>query len=412
MNLWQNILSALTTVRSNLLRSSLTVLVIAVGIAALVGILTAIDTAIYALSDNLSNVGANSFTIVPQGQGIRAGGGHRRREVGTSISFNQAQDFKEKFKFPATTSIHAIGLHASTAAYKNEKTSGNIQLFGVDNNYLSVKGIALLAGRNFSNSEISTGRNVLIVGYEIIDLLFDDDPIAALGKKIEIDNYKFSIIGVMEQRGEGMGQSNDQLVLCPVKLARNLYLTTSTNFTIDIAVNDPQDLVAAEMESIGIMRNVRRLSVGEKNDFEIIKSDGLLNILEDSTTELRMGAFFIALITLSGAAIGLMNIMLVSVTERTKEVGICKALGATRRNILIQFLTEALVICQLGGVFGILLGIIIGALVANIMKGSFYMPWLWIFVAITTCLIVGLLAGIYPALRASNLDPIESLRYE
>ena len=412
MNLWQNILSAFTTVRSNILRSALTVLVIAVGIASLVGILTAIDTAIYALSDNLSNIGANSITIVPKGQGIQAGGGHRRKPIGDPISFSQAQLFKEKFKFPASIGIHAIGLQATTVSHQENQTSGNIQVLGVDQDFLTVKGITLIDGRNFSPLEINSGRNTVIVGSEIVDLLFDSDPSAALGAKVQINSNKFTIIGIMEQRGEGMGQSNDQIVLCPVTLSNKLFLTSKTNYTIDVAVSDPQDLLAVEMESIGTMRNVRKLGVGIDNDFEIIKSDGLLNILEDSTAELRLGAFFIALITLSGAAIGLMNIMLVSVTERTKEIGICKAIGATSRNILIQFLTEALVICQLGGLFGVLFGIIIGVLVSIVMEGTFYMPWLWILVAFSTCLVVGLMAGIYPALRASKLDPIESLRYE
>ena len=209
-----------------------------------------------------------------------------------------------------------------------------------------------------------------------------------------------------------MNQSEDRVALIPLLNGKQYYGSANKNYRIGASVFDPTDLEAGIAAATGILRNVRGLKASQENDFEIYQSDSLIKMIKENTTKLRMGALVIALITLLGAAIGLMNIMLVSVTERTREIGVCKALGATRRNILIQFLTEAIVICQMGGLVGIFFGVLIGFGVANAMGGNFIMPWGWIFVAIITCLVVGLASGMYPALKAARLDPMESLRYE
>ncbi len=412
MGFLENIRVALSAVRSNLLRSILTVMIIAVGIMALIGILTAIDTAIYSFNDNFSSLGANSFSIQPTGGRASGKRGGRRPKRGDPISYKEATKFKDIFDYPGTVSIYMTGTRTATVKYENEKTNPNIRLTGIDENYLNLRGLDLEVGRALSLTEIQNGSNRAIIGKDLVDLLFKGKPDKALDKVISVGNIKYKVIGVLTSKGSSMNQSEDKVVLVPLLSVKNYYGTANSNYSINVSTTTSEDLEGAESSAIGLFRNIRKLRLSQDNDFEIRMSDGLVSFLKENTVTLRMGAIIIGLITLVGAAIGLMNIMLVSVTERTREIGITKALGATRRNILIQFLTEAIVICQIGGIIGIILGILTGNVVTYFLGGSFLMPWLWIGVGVATCMIVGLFSGLYPALKASRLDPIESLRYE
>ncbi len=412
MGFLENIRVALSAVRSNLLRSILTVMIIAVGIMALIGILTAIDAAIYSFSSNFSSLGANSFSIQPTGGRASGKRGGRRPKRGDPISYKEAIRFKEIFDYSGMVSIYMMGTRNATVKYETEKTNPNIRLTGIDENYLNLRGLDLEVGRALSLTEIQNGSNRAIIGKDLVDLLFKGKSDQALGKVISVGNIKYKVIGVLTSKGSSMNQSEDKVVLVPLLSVKNYYGTANTNYNINVATTSPEDLEGAESAAIGLFRNIRKLRLSQDNDFEIRMSDGLVSFIKENTVTLRMGAIIIGLITLIGAAIGLMNIMLVSVTERTREIGITKALGATRRNILIQFLTEAVVICQIGGIIGIILGILIGNVVTYFFGGSFLMPWLWIGVGVATCMIVGLFSGLYPALKASRLDPIESLRYE
>jgi putative ABC transport system permease protein len=223
---------------------------------------------------------------------------------------------------------------------------------------------------------------------------------------------RLKIIGILESRGASINESQDRRILIPLLTAKRFYGSANSNYRILFSVYDAVQLDNAVASATGLMRNIRRLKAFEENDFEVMKSDSLVSIIKENTLYFRLAAVIIALITLLGAAIGLMNIMLVSVTERTREIGVSKAIGATRQNILVQFLTEAVVISLLGGAFGIILGVMIGNTVTLFMGGSFIFPWLWISIALVVCTIVGLVSGLYPAMKAAQLDPIESLRYE
>ncbi len=412
MDIREIISLAFRSVRSNWLRAILTLMIIAFGIMALVGILTAIDSAIYSLNDNLSSLGANTFNINPRGDGISGNRDGRKVKRGEPINFRQAVDFKERFDFAANTSVSLFCTSNAVLKYANEETNPNVLMFGVDENYLEAKGYELENGRNFTIHETQNGGYKVIIGTEIVDILFKGRPEKALDQVISAGNIKLKVIGVLKKRGSSMNQSQDRRILIPLQTGKRYYGTSKTDYSVLVAVNQATEIDNAIATATGLFRNIRRLRASEENDFEMTKSDSLIDIIKENTLYFRLAAVSIGMITLVGAAIGLMNIMLVSVTERTREIGICKALGATRANVLYQFLTEAVIICQLGGLVGILLGVLIGNVVTYLMGGSFLFPWAWITVAVITCTAVGLVSGLYPALKAARLDPIESLRYE
>ncbi|MEY3194155.1 MAG: hypothetical protein RIQ78_252, partial [Bacteroidota bacterium] len=293
------------------------------------------------------------------------------------------------------------------------KSNPNIQFEGVDENYMDIKGVEIALGRNFSKSEVEDGAPIVVVGPEIVKMLFDDKNDRAIDQIIRVNSQHYRIVGIMAPKGSSMNDSGDRKVYAPLVNVKALYgAGDDKDYDLLVGVSDATALEAAQSEATGLFRQVRGLRPGEEDDFEVFASNSIVAILKENTTTLRLAAVAIGLMTLLGAAIGLMNIMLVSVTERTREIGIYKALGATKRSILLQFLTEAIVICQIGGLVGIFLGILMGNIVTPILGGTFLIPWAWMLLGFSLCMIVGIVSGFYPALKAAKLDPIESLRYE
>jgi len=407
----ENIRLSLESIASNKLRTFLTALIIAIGITALVGILTSIDAIQNSLKDSFSAMGANSFNIRNRGINVQIGGSGTRPKVFKKISYREALAFQKKFDYGAIVSISAYASNFAVVKYGSEQSNPNISILGGDDHYLQTGGYKLESGRNFTQRELETGSNVVIIGSEIKKRLFKDgqDP---LNKMLVIGNAKYLIIGVLEDKGSSAGMGADKTCIIPLLRARAVVQGEMPSYTITVMSSNAQGIDPTIGEATALFRNIRGLAVTQENNFEITKSDAVAQILVSSLTYVAVGAFVIGIITLIGASIGLMNIMLVSVTERTREIGVRKAIGATPKVIRMQFLTEAIVICLLGGIGGILLGILIGNIVAVVVGTSFVVPWKWIIMGIVVCVGVGMISGFYPASKASKLDTIEALRYE
>jgi putative ABC transport system permease protein len=407
----ENIRISLNSIRSHLVRTILTVAIIAFGIMALVGILTAIDSVEYYLTQNFAMMGSNTFNI--RNRSLRVQIGHRRSraESYSIITYRQAEAFKDRYSFPAVTSVSIVGSGTATVKYKSQKTNPNVRITGVDENYLVTAGLELDRGRNFQPSEVTGGDHLVILGSDVVKKLFKakENPI---GKIISIGPGMYRVIGTLQEKGSSLGFTGDRACFLPLNNVRQYFSRPNMNYTISIMVNHPGQMDAAIGEATGLFRQVRKDRLGEENSFSIVKSDNIANMLIGLTGNITIGATVIGLITLFGAAIGLMNIMLVSVTERTREIGIRKAIGARRRTIRNQFLFEAIVIAQIGGVLGIIAGIIMGNIISLMTGSAFIIPWQWVFGGVFLTFIVALASGIIPANKAAGTDPIESLRYE
>lgn len=405
-----NIRVAVDSIRQNVTRFVITALIISIGIMALVGMLTSIDGIKYGLTKQFSSLGANSFNIRNRASNVQFGSRGKKQQVYRAITWHEATRFKEMYRFPAKISISYNCSWNSVVRYENRKTNPNIAVMASDENYLDVAGFQLFSGRNFSEEECREGQKICLIGEEIKLKFFKS--INPIGKYIYVGPERYRVIGVLESKGNSMAFSGDRMVVLPLQEGRTRFSRSNASYVLSVAVFQIEMLETAIEEATSRFRNIRGVTSADENNFEITRSDSITQKLFENLEMVTLVAIVIALITLLGAAIGLMNILLVSVTERTREVGTRKALGATRKDILYQFLTEAIVICVLGGAGGILLGIIAGNLVGGLVGAGFIIPWNWMLLGVSVCIVTGVAAGIIPASRAAKMEPVEALRHE
>lgn len=413
------------TVRSNKLRTGITVAIIAFGIMALVGIITAIKAMNQKLTESFSTMGANGFSIRYRERRIQFGNnnsevkvskkGSKKEKVsslGKRITEDEAVAFVRNYHFPATIGLSILATRNAIVNSGTKKTNPNVAVFGADENYLSLNGFELMYGRNFTRQEVASGGNFCLIGSDVVHKIFKNHESKSVNSIIRINGIPYRVIGVLASKGSSLGFSRDNVIITGYKNIKRNFTGTGSSFAIGVLTSDIKKVEEAMGEAEGVFRSIRKLNTTEESNFVLDRSNSVAEKAMNSLGFLTTSAFVIGLITLIGAGIGLMNIMLVAVTERTKEVGLIKAIGGKRNTIRWQFLCESVLISLLGAFFGIILGIFVGNLFSMLLHTGFVVPWMWIFLGILFCTIIGLLAGLYPAVKAGKLNPIEALRYE
>lgn len=412
MNLAENIREGVRSINANLLRTVLTAMIVAIGITSLVGILTAIDGIQYSVKDSLADLGVNTFDIYSK-RNRRGNSGGVKEKPQAPLKLKEAQRFIDNYKVPSNVSLSTSVTGIAEVKRKSEKTNPNVWVQGANDEYIALEGLNIDKGRNFSIIETQYGTNVAIIGIDLVKSLYkdNDDP---LRSEISILGSKYKVIGVLEEKGQmGGGSSVDNSVLIPILNASKIASGRVLRYNISVGITDATKMEMAMGEATAVMRKIRQDRLGDPNSFELAKSETLAEKMAEITDVMRIGGFGIGFITLLGASIALMNIMMVSVTERTREVGVRKALGATPLRIRQQFIIEAIVVCMMGGIAGVLFGIGIGNLISSVIGiDGFVMPWAWSIIGFVICIVVGVVSGYWPASKASKLDPIESLRFE
>jgi putative ABC transport system permease protein len=414
---------AYRTVQGNKLRTGITVTIIAFGIMALIGISTAIELMNNSLTESFSMMGANAFSIRFKAMNVHFGGGNstpklkqkgkkeKTSNLNKIIRKQDAEYFKANYAYPARVSIYLRAGSGIECDYENKKTSPVVTVWGGDENYLEVNGFNIQQGRNLNSLDVFSGRNVCLIGYNVATSLFGDHPEKCIDKIIRVSGLPYHVIGLLKAKGSSGLMRQDDIVITSYNNAER-FPTAASSYIIGVIVSNVSGLDPAIDEATSVFRAVRKLQPIDADNFVVDKSDKFAQLFITFLSSISMSAVAIGMITLIGAAICLMNIMLVAVNERTREVGLIKAIGGKSRNVREQFLFESLIISLLGAFFGIIFGIIVGNVFAFVLKTGFIIPWGWVAFGIIICSVVGLAAGIYPAMKASRLNPIVALRYE
>lgn len=406
----ESLIMALQSIRQNKLRSSLTLLGITIGVFSVIGVMTAITTMETSIQSGLNVFGANTFAFQKY-PAIHLGGhgSWQKFSKRKNITYNQFEKLRERSNTAAYISA-GDDAWGKSIKYGENQAKRNIVLYAGDEWTARTHNTSIDEGRNITNDDVHYSRNVVVLGGDALDQLFPFE--YAIGKNITIDGIDFLVIGIAERKGQSFGESQDNYVIIPITAYLHHFANRYTSLFINVEAPSAELYDKTLDEAIGILRTIRKVSPGEENDFEVVSNAQLLDTFGTFTGGVKVFAFVISIIALLVAGIGIMNIMLVSVTERIKEIGIRKAIGANKRDIITQFLSEAVFLSEIGGIAGVILGVIGGNIVAVLLKIPAVIPMDWVVYGLIVCSLIGIGFGIYPAWRAANLDPIESLRFE
>jgi len=395
-------------IRQNKLRSMLTLLGISIGVFSVIGVMTAIRTLEFSVESGLNVFGTNTF-VIQKYSAIMTDHGDEKYRNRKNIDYPQYEEFKRRAKLPILVSV-SEGTSARNVKYRDKTVKRSIELIGGDEGTVRTYNTYIADGRNVTADDVHSARNVCLLGMDVVDRLFPfEDP---LSKSLQIRGLDYTVVGVTERKGEAFGRSQDNYIVIPITNFLQHFKNRWTTLAISVEAPSAEEYDRTVDETVGLLRAVRKVPPGDENNFEIVSNAEMIERFSGFTKGIKLFALSISVIALLVAGIGIMNIMLVSVTDRIKEIGVRKAIGATRRDILIQFLTEAIFLSEFGGIVGVILGIAGGNVVSILFNIPAIIPLDWAFYGLVVCSVIGIGFGIYPAWRAANLDPIESLRYE
>jgi len=395
-------------IRQNKLRSILTLLGISIGVFSVIGVMTAIRTLESSVESGLNVFGTNTF-VIQKYSAIMTDHGDEKYRNRKNIDYPQYEEFKRRAKLPILVSV-SEGTSARNVKYRDKTIKRSIELIGGDEGTVRTYNTYIADGRNVTVDDVHSARNVCLLGMDVVDRLFPfEDP---LGKSLQIRGLDYTVVGVTERKGEAFGRSQDNYIVIPISNFLQHFKNRWTTLAISVEASSAEEYDRTMDEAVGILRAVRKVPPSDENNFEIVSNAEMIERFSGFTKGIKLFALSISVIALLVAGIGIMNIMLVSVTDRIKEIGVRKAIGATRRDILIQFLTEAIFLSEFGGIVGVILGIAGGNIVSILFNIPAVIPIDWAIYGLVVCSAIGIGFGIYPAWRAANLNPIESLRYE
>lgn len=409
MQIFESIKLAFGSIRGSKLRSVLTLLGIAVGLFSIIIVMTAISAIQKSVEDTFNAIGTNNF-IVQKWPAIQLGDPHRQSKYRNrkNITIEEGEKLREMTSLPVAVGI-SLRVGGKTVKYASEKTNPNVLIQGGNLDLFTAYDYKISEGRSLSKPDIDYARPVCVLGSDVAEKIFKN--VYPIGQTVKVDNFNFEVIGIFEKEGSILGQSQDNFIAIPLPVFQK-YFGVERSAGLTIVAPSKELIEATQDEVIGALRKIRKVESWQENNFEIITNEQLIQQFNDLTKYFKLGAGVIAFIALLAAGIGIMNIMLVSVTERTREIGIRKAIGARKRTILTQFVIEAVALSWFGGIIGILVGVLGGNIVALQLGVSIVLPVEWIIIGLIVTTFVGVVFGVYPAVKAANLDPIEALRYE
>jgi putative ABC transport system permease protein len=398
---------AFSSLTANKLRSSLTVLGIAVGVFSVIGVMTFINGMRGSIESGLNVLGANSFQI-SKFPAISFSDWNRFRNR-RDVTYAIANRFKDLMGDAAKVNLQ-IGRGGQIVSYRDRRTNPNVRLMGTDENYVTALNFDIVAGRNLGADDVEYGRPVCLLGSDVVLKLFPGEE--ALGQGVRMNGQNYTVVGLLAPKGTAFGGNPDALVITPISRFLAVYGRSMRSINLNVQAPSQAELAATQEKSVGMMRLVRGLRPEDLNDFEIFSNESLIDAFNKIADVVSAGALIISAIALLASGVGVMNIMLVSVTERTKEIGIRKSIGAKKRSILLQFLAEAVALSLIGGIAGVAVGVGGGNAAAYFMNTEINFPWMWAGIGLAVCGGIGVIFGLYPAWKAASLDPIEALRYE